>query len=96
MIHVGWAFDKEEQLKSYENKMEYKRILLKNAFKILDKKPGYNRIEFRIRSDKPFTLAEMLLFADEGNLCFGGGFDSVIDNYKMLSPGIYCCHIFTD
>lgn len=96
MIHVGWAFDKEEQLKSYENRMEYKRVLLKDAFKILEKKPEYHRLEFRIKATKPFIGAEMLLFADEGNLCFGGGFDSVKDHYKELLPGIYRCHVYTD
>lgn len=96
MIHVGWAFEKDEKLKRDENRKEYENILLKNNFEILDKKSEYHRLEFNIKADKSFTAAEMLLFADEGNLCFGGGVDSVRDNYKQLLPGVYRCHVFTD
>jgi len=96
MIYNGWAFSEDEQKKSEENCTEFQRIKDEGKFIYKNCKHDYNCFTMKIEATRPFTGVEMLLLADNGNLCFGGTFSGADDIYKMMNPGIYTVKIFTD
>ena len=96
MIHNGWAFNENEKEMSQENLTAYEWLMTKNKFKMLKYITEYGCFKEVIEATEPFTGAEMMLWADRGNLCFGGIFNGGDDIYKTMQPGKYTVKIYTD
>ena len=72
-IHNGWAFTLNEKEKAKDNFNYFQKI--KNKFIVLSRKSEVGSNVYRIAPKnivEEYYGIEALLFADDGNLCFGG------------------------
>lgn len=82
----GWAFKAYEKEGQQYCAKRYKEIKESGAEIKLTKKPAYGRCEFtgELLNDaaKALSRGDIAIYADHGNLCFGGSLSRSGDTFK--------------
>jgi len=90
-MHIeGWAYKENEEEKAQKNRTEEFNLVVNrsiNDYVVVErKKPGYAHITYtgHLKPGHPgFTVRELAVFLDEGNLCFGGRGSIKGDNFEI-------------